>query len=252
MTGRVRCRSKRGGYREWNHATEFLATLAQHVPRPRQHVVTYAGHYANATGNLNPPPEEENEEPGEARPGATPTTKGKKWTWAKLIARVWQVDPLICDCGAQMKRGRKLKDEELRQFLLSVNKQCSARISDTCQALGLNSLVIRLWNGEPTLRFGTECRAPAWHREAKPRVEGSGCRDLCCAMPVERWAAVAFSGQTTASGPLATACGPGQRWRGPEAVRPASEEFPTPSGLCARRYSERPGGGVPDEPLFRM
>lgn len=27
---------------------EFLAVLAQHVPRPRQHVVTYAGHYANA------------------------------------------------------------------------------------------------------------------------------------------------------------------------------------------------------------
>ena len=89
VTGRVRCRSKRGGYREWNHATEFLATLAQHVPRPRQHVVTYSGHYANATGNLKPPPEEESEEPGEARPGATPTTQGKKWTWAKLIARVW-------------------------------------------------------------------------------------------------------------------------------------------------------------------
>ena len=121
-TGKVKCRSKRGGYREWPHAVDFLATLAQHVPRPRQHVVTYAGHYANATGNLKPAPEEENEEPGEARPGATPTTKGKKWSWAKLIARVWQVDPLICDCGAQMKRGRKLKDEELRQFLLSVNK----------------------------------------------------------------------------------------------------------------------------------
>ena len=115
-TGKVKCRSKRGGYREWPHAVDFLATLAQHVPRPRQHVVTYAGHYANATGNLKPAPEEENEEPGEARPGATPTTKGKKWSWAKLIARVWQVDPLICDCGAQMKRGRKLKTRSFDSF----------------------------------------------------------------------------------------------------------------------------------------
>jgi len=47
-TGKVRCRSKRGGFRaptsvgEW-HATEFLAVLAQHMPRPRQHLVTYAG-----------------------------------------------------------------------------------------------------------------------------------------------------------------------------------------------------------------
>lgn len=51
-TGLVRCRSKRGGEREW-HATEFLAVLAQHVPRPRQHLVTYASHFANATGNLH-------------------------------------------------------------------------------------------------------------------------------------------------------------------------------------------------------
>ena len=55
----MRCHSKRGGHKEWQ-ATEFLAILAQHVPRPRQHLVTYAGlrnaadglHYANAAGNL--------------------------------------------------------------------------------------------------------------------------------------------------------------------------------------------------------
>ena len=40
-TGKVRCRSKRGGHMEW-HATEFLAVLSRHVPRPRQHLVTPA------------------------------------------------------------------------------------------------------------------------------------------------------------------------------------------------------------------
>ncbi|MFA7484250.1 MAG: hypothetical protein WC314_27395, partial [Vulcanimicrobiota bacterium] len=33
----------------------------QHVPRPRQHVVTYAGHYANAAGNLNLEPKKDDE-----------------------------------------------------------------------------------------------------------------------------------------------------------------------------------------------
>jgi hypothetical protein len=51
-SGSVRCRSKRGGHREWSHPTAFLATLAQHIPKRRQNVVTYAGYYANATGNL--------------------------------------------------------------------------------------------------------------------------------------------------------------------------------------------------------
>ncbi len=90
-TGMVRCRSKRGGHREW-HATEFLAVLAQHVPRPRQHVVTYAGHYANAAGNLNHEIEDSDSD------GETKDTKGgsRRYSWAELLALVWRVDPLEC------------------------------------------------------------------------------------------------------------------------------------------------------------
>ena len=89
--------------------------------RTRQHIVTYAGHYANATGNLKPRAAEEENTNG-SKPESPSRNTGKKWTWAKLIARAWQVDPLICECGAKMKRGRPLRDEELREFLRSLNK----------------------------------------------------------------------------------------------------------------------------------
>ena len=117
-TGMVRCRSKRGGYREW-HATEFLAVLAQHVPRPRQHVVTYAGHYANAAGNLNHESEDDTSD------GETKENAGgfRRYSWAELLALVWRVDPLECPrCGEQMVRGRTMRGEELREFLKSINR----------------------------------------------------------------------------------------------------------------------------------
>ena len=117
-TGMVRCRSKRGGHREW-HATEFLAVLAQHVPRPRQHVVTYAGHYANAAGNLNLETKDDDPE------GETKENAGgfRRYSWAELLALVWRVDPLECPrCGEQMVRGRTMRGEELREFLKSINR----------------------------------------------------------------------------------------------------------------------------------
>ena len=119
-TGMVRCRSKRGGHREW-HATEFLAVLAQHVPRPRQHVVTYAGHYANAAGNLNLEPKKDDEK--EASDDAKGTHGFHRYSWAELLALVWRVDPLECPkCGERMERGRTMRGEELREFLKSINR----------------------------------------------------------------------------------------------------------------------------------
>ena len=119
-TGKVRCRSKRGGFKEW-HATEFLAVLAQHVPRPRQHLVTYAGHYANAAGNLKAEVESASETESSEQPTQA-STGFKRYSWAELIQRVWNVDPQRCPrCGDVMRRRRTLKGEELRDFLKSIN-----------------------------------------------------------------------------------------------------------------------------------
>lgn len=119
-TGRVQCRSKRGTLKEW-HATEFLAVLAQHVPRPRQHLVTYAGHYANAAGNLKSAEDSPEKPPAE---GVKKSRSGfRRYPWAELIQRVWNVDPQECPkCGEPMRRGRALRGEELQSFLKSINR----------------------------------------------------------------------------------------------------------------------------------
>ena len=119
-TGKVRCRSKRGTVKEW-HATEFLAVLAQHVPRPRQHLVTYAGHYANAAGNLTFA--EQTTEKPRVESAMTPGAGFRRYPWAELIQRVWNVDPQECPkCGDRMRRCRTLKGEELQEFLKSINR----------------------------------------------------------------------------------------------------------------------------------
>lgn len=117
-TGKVKCRSKRGGHKQW-HATEFLAVLAQHVPRPRQHLVTYAGHYANAAGNLK----SKEESAPETEPSKQATPGFRRYSWAELIQRVWNVDPQKCPkCGETMQRRRTLRGKELQDFLKTINR----------------------------------------------------------------------------------------------------------------------------------
>ena len=59
----------------------------QHIPRARQHQVTYAGHFANALESAEKP-------------------KSGKWVkWRTLILRTWAVDPELCPrCQKEMKR----------------------------------------------------------------------------------------------------------------------------------------------------
>ena len=110
----VRKRSATSPY----HAVDFLAALARHVPRARQQTVTYAGHYANATGNLSPKtdqPEEEQEVPVQ--------TGGRRYVpWNLLVLRCWAVDPELCPrCGERMEREKPVyKQPALSQLLKSL------------------------------------------------------------------------------------------------------------------------------------
>jgi hypothetical protein len=56
---------------------------------------TYAGHYANAAGNLK-----NREAKAEAEMVAQPTKQAgpgfRRYSWAELIHRVWNVDPQEC------------------------------------------------------------------------------------------------------------------------------------------------------------
>ena len=115
-TGKVEMRLKRDQIKVFNHAVDFLAALARHVPRPRQQTVTYAGHYANATGNLSSKSTEAEEELQEQPRAAS---KSRYIPWNLLVLRCWAVDPELCPrCGETMGRDKPIyKQPELSQLL---------------------------------------------------------------------------------------------------------------------------------------
>ena len=96
----------------WAHASDFLGDWVQHVPRAKQHQVTYAGWFANALGKLNPKAEQETPE--------TPENPKPKWVrWRALVLRTWAVDPELCPrCRKQMKRAKALVEQHELQRLL--------------------------------------------------------------------------------------------------------------------------------------
>jgi len=77
---------------------EWLARLSDHIPDPGQHRTLFYGEYSNrARGSGHPG---EPEAPSKDEP--TPRKRCPP-TWARLIAKVYQVDPLVCiRCGQRM------------------------------------------------------------------------------------------------------------------------------------------------------
>jgi hypothetical protein len=78
---------------------DFLAEFTQHIPPKGAHLVRYYGWYSNKSRGLRqkaaraaaPQPAAAAEE------GSAPT-RPCNLTWAKLIKRVYEVDPLLCPC----------------------------------------------------------------------------------------------------------------------------------------------------------
>ena len=116
-----------GPVARWD-ALEFIARVLDHLPRPRQQMVRYWGYYSNvargrrraaarrcasaadppAAGARAPEPEEE------------PFRRRARLTWAALIRRVYEIDPLLCPlCGAQMKIIAFILDQVSIQSILA-------------------------------------------------------------------------------------------------------------------------------------
>lgn len=112
VSGLVCYRASNGEVKTWSHAIEFLADLAQHIPKARQQTVSYHGWFANPTGHLS-----RKQEPTEK----APNPRGR---WAARVLRVWQVDPELCPhCGKQMSRSRAVLDRlELVKLLKALGR----------------------------------------------------------------------------------------------------------------------------------
>ncbi len=85
---------------------EFMALLASHIPAPYESLVYYYGVYSSSHRGKQRRENKEDQETefllintGKGTAGGNPTS-----TWARLIRRIFEVDPLRCrKCGAEMR-----------------------------------------------------------------------------------------------------------------------------------------------------
>jgi hypothetical protein len=77
---------------------EWLARLSDHIPDPGQHGTLFFGEYSNRARGSG-----KSHEPDlERAPDEKPRKRGLA-SWGRLIAKVYQVDPLVCTrCGKRM------------------------------------------------------------------------------------------------------------------------------------------------------
>jgi hypothetical protein len=93
--------------REWQHSG-FHAYAGEEIPDIGTHLVHYYGAYSNAHRGIarrrevfiGIPPEDEL--PNSPRPGS-PWLAARRKSWARMIRRVYEVDPLLCRCGKRMR-----------------------------------------------------------------------------------------------------------------------------------------------------
>lgn len=92
--------SKYGGQVAEPRPLEWMAALVSHIPDRRGQMVRYLGHYSNATrGRLK----KEEGQP-EYHIIEDDSTGGLNKSWARLIQKIYEVDPLTCSrCGGEMR-----------------------------------------------------------------------------------------------------------------------------------------------------
>jgi hypothetical protein len=110
---------------------EMLARLCQHIPPPGFHLTRLYGAYANRTRGVRA----RRGASAAARPSApdgapgvpTPSQRERRREWAKLIARVFEVDPLRCRCGATMRVVAFILDPTVIRKILQHRPRLEAR-----------------------------------------------------------------------------------------------------------------------------
>ncbi len=96
---------------------EWLELLCKHIPDRNEHMVRFYGRYSSRTRGA------EHERPDTDEPEAevsTPARQAAKAAWAKLIRKVYEVDPLECPkCGAQMRVIALIEDPAVIERILT-------------------------------------------------------------------------------------------------------------------------------------
>ena len=125
---------------------EFLAELSQHIPDTYEQVIRYYGHYSARTRGVRRREEElvkqDKNELSQAQQDRDIDKKPVCKSWAGLIKKVYEIDPLKCPkCGGSMKIKAFITDPE--------------QVSRICKNLGLPD-----WRAPPKMGKDKKFQVP--------------------------------------------------------------------------------------------
>ena len=125
---------------------EFLAELSQHIPDTYEQVIRYYGYYSARTRGVRRREEElakqDKNELSQAQTDRDIDKKSVCKTWAGLIKKVYEIDPLKCPkCGGSMKIKAFIVDPE--------------QISRLCKNLGVQD-----WRAPPAMGKDQKFQVP--------------------------------------------------------------------------------------------
>ena len=98
-------------------ALEWLAAMCSHVPDKGEQMVRYYGYYSNVSRGKRIKREQDDLIPHILEPEGSP--KEYRRNWARLIQKIYEVDPLTCPkCEGQMRIISFIEDEEVIKKIL--------------------------------------------------------------------------------------------------------------------------------------
>jgi hypothetical protein len=124
---------------------EFLARVIMHIPEPKRHLVRYYGTYSNVSRGYSNVSRGKRRRQVEATIGAapgdgrhtssasadrdqSPDARALRRSWAQLIKRVYEVDPLVCpSCGGKMRIIAFIIDHDVVDAILRHLAKAEAR-----------------------------------------------------------------------------------------------------------------------------
>jgi hypothetical protein len=115
---------------------EFLARVIMHIPEPRRHLVRHYGAHSNVARGKRRRQEGTGAGPRGGEQGRSaqsdrdhsPDAHALRRSWAQLIKRVYEVDPLLCpSCGGEMRIIAFIIDHDVVDAILRHLAKAEAR-----------------------------------------------------------------------------------------------------------------------------
>ncbi len=114
-------KSKDGAKIKVFNALEWLAAMCSHVPNKGEQMVRYYGYYSNAARGKRKKVDVDDNIPCILEPKRT--DKAFRKNWARLIQKIYEVDPLTCsECQGRMRVIAFIHDQDVfRKILTHLN-----------------------------------------------------------------------------------------------------------------------------------